>query len=160
MHNHRFGCYSPPKETHPLYVLPKIGLALVWAIMREESRYKANIISSADAVGLMQVMPATARWLAPKIGIRLKDIDLTNADQNIHFGVYFLSYLQTLVKDKELIAAGYNAGQGRAKRWQHQYKKYPGKTRYEMLPIEETRHYIRKVMQSYYVYSYLLSIDK
>ena len=134
--------------------------ALVWAIMREESRYKANIISSADAVGLMQVMPATARWLAPKIGIRLKDIDLTNADQNIHFGVYFLSYLQTLVKDKELIAAGYNAGQGRAKRWQHQYKKYPGKTRYEMLPIEETRHYIRKVMQSYYVYSYLLSIDK
>jgi hypothetical protein len=133
--------------------------ALVWAIMREESRYKADIISSADAVGLMQVMPSTARWLAPKVEIKQKDIDLTNADQNIHFGVYFLSYLQTLVSDKELIAAGYNAGQGRARRWQHQYKKYPGKTRYEMLPIEETRHYIRKVMQSYYVYSYLLSLE-
>ena len=133
--------------------------ALVWAIMREESRYKADIISSADAVGLMQVMPSTARWLAPKINIKQKDIDLTNADQNIHFGVYFLSYLQTLVSDKELIAAGYNAGQGRARRWQYQYKKYPSKTRYEMLPIEETRHYIRKVMQSYYVYSYLLSLE-
>lgn len=131
--------------------------ALIWAIMREESRFQANIVSSAAAIGLMQVMPATASWLAPKIGIKQKDIDLTNADQNIQFGVYFLSYLQTLIDSKELIAAGYNAGQGRAKKWQHQYKKYPGKTRYEMLPIEETRHYIRKVMQSYYVYSYLLS---
>lgn len=131
--------------------------ALIWAIMREESRFKADIVSSAAAIGLMQVMPATASWLAPKVGIKQKDIDLTNADQNIQFGVYYLSYLQTLINSKELIAAGYNAGQGRAKKWQHQYKKYPGKTRYEMLPIEETRHYIRKVMQSYYVYSYLLS---
>ncbi|MBQ2125363.1 MAG: transglycosylase SLT domain-containing protein, partial [Spirochaetales bacterium] len=128
-------------------------------IMREESRYKADIKSSASAVGLMQVMPATARWLAPKLNIKQREIDLTNADQNIHFGVYFLSYLQTLVSDKELIAAGYNAGQGRAKRWKYEYKKYPSKTRYEMLPIEETRHYIRKVMQSYYVYSYLLAAE-
>lgn len=134
-----------------------VDQALIWAIMREESRFHASIVSSAAAIGLMQVMPATASWLAPKVGIKQKDIDLTNADQNIQFGVYFLSYLQTLVNGKELIAAGYNAGQGRAKKWQYQYKKYPGKTRYEMLPIEETRHYIRKVMQSYYVYSYLLS---
>lgn len=131
--------------------------ALIWAIMREESRFRADIVSSAAAIGLMQVMPATASWLAPKIGIKQADIDLTDADQNIQFGVYYLSYLQTLITDKELIAAGYNAGQGRAKRWQHQYQEYPRKTRYEMLPIEETRHYIRKVMQSYYVYVYLLS---
>ena len=156
------------KHLYPLYYKDsvykwtekyKVKPALVWAIMREESRYKADIQSSASAVGLMQVMPATARWLAPKLNIKQREIDLTNADQNIQFGVYFLSYLQTLVSDKELIAAGYNAGQERAKRWQHEYKKYPSKTRYEMLPIEETRHYIRKVMQSYYVYSYLLATE-
>lgn len=134
--------------------------AFIWAILREESHYRRDITSSANAVGLMQIMPSTAKWLAPKLGIPLKEIDLTDPDQNIHFGAYYISYIRTKVEETELIAAGYNAGHGRAIRWQHHNTNYPKKNRYELTPIEETRHYIRKVMQSYYSYKIILEEER
>lgn len=129
--------------------------ALLYALMREESHFHYSIRSHASAVGLMQLMPATAEWLAPKM--QLDNYSLTNPDDNIHFGSYFLNYLFTLFDDVEWVMAAYNAGQGRVRRWERTYKPYPRDIQNELIPIEETRHYIRKVSRSYHIYKYLLS---
>lgn len=133
--------------------------ALAFAVMREESHFAKDITSWASAVGLMQIMPSTRDWLAPKVGI--KNPDLTNPDHNIHMGVYFLNFLEEhYFHDKEYILASYNAGQGRMLRWEKQYRKYPKKEIFELLPLAEPRHYIRKVMRSYHIYKYLLSLEE
>lgn len=135
----------------------KVDPALIFAVMREESHYHKSITSSAAAVGLMQIMPSTAQWLAPMVGINRNEIDLTNPDQNIKFGAYYLRFIMDRVNDINLVMAGYNAGHGRAIRWESSFRnlnKYEG---YEHIPFEETRHYIRKVYQSYEAYSFLLN---
>ncbi len=134
--------------------------AIVFAIMREESHYDKNIRSPVNAVGLMQIMPSTADWLSPHIGIKRSEIDLTNPDQNIKFGVYYIKFIMNRVYDTELIMAGYNAGHGRAIRWENEYKRLGKYEKYEYIPFEETRHYIRKVSQSYMAYKHILNEKK
>ncbi|MCG8569304.1 MAG: lytic transglycosylase domain-containing protein, partial [Spirochaetes bacterium] len=127
--------------------------ALAFAVMREESRYHPQIRSWANAVGLMQILPQTAEWLAPKMGI--KDYNLDNPQDNIHFGVFYLKFLERYFTEKELILACYNAGQGNVLRWHKKYQKYSSNEFYEIIPFAETRNYIRKVMRSYYLYQHL-----
>ena len=134
--------------------------AIVFAIMREESHYDKNIRSPVNAVGLMQIMPSTADWLSPHVGIKRSEIDLTNPDQNIKFGVYYIKFIMNRVYDTELIMAGYNAGHGRAIRWENEYKRLSKYEKYEYIPFEETRHYIRKVSQSYMAYKHILNEKK
>lgn len=131
-----------------------IDPALSFAVMREESNFKVDIVSRQNAIGLMQILPATARFIASKL--RLKRYNLKTVEDNIKMGIYYLSFLRKFHNNDQEILASYNAGHNKTLRWNRLYGRYPPEIKYELIPIDETRKYIRKVMQSYFIYKYLL----
>lgn len=136
----------------------EIEPAFAFGIIREESRYSPTIVSVANAIGLMQLIPNTANFIAKKINI--DKYDLTEPEDNIKLGISYLKFLKDhYFKEKGFILAGYNAGQGRAKKWYNTYKDFSENLIYELIPIAETRNYIRKVLRSYYVYYYLIALE-
>ncbi len=128
--------------------------ALILAVIREESRFSKEIMSHANAKGLMQIIDPTAEFIAKKI--KLDSYDLGNPEDNIRMGTYYLKYLFDNFSEVEYVLASYNGGMTRAKRWRGAHTKYNSNVKYEIIPIEETRHYIRKVMRSYYIYKHIL----
>lgn len=128
--------------------------ACAYAVMREESNFKNDIVSYKNAIGLMQIMPSTGQFISQKL--KLHNYDLTNPEDNIKMGTYYLKFLERYFDKKEYILASYNAGPGRAKQWHSSYKNFSDDIKLELIPIYETRDYIRKVMQSYFIYNYLI----
>jgi soluble lytic murein transglycosylase len=134
--------------------------ALTYAIIRQESQFEPDVVSSAGARGLMQLMPATARAVAKAENTLAghTDAKLFEPAYNIRLG---RSYLASLVDDfggsYVLAIASYNAGPGRAREWMRSF----GDPRQpnvdvvdwiEMIPFEETRGYVQRVMENLQVY--------
>jgi len=127
---------------------------LAAAIIREESQYEIRALSRAGAVGLMQVMPATAQSMAKKNGGG--DIgrdDLFDYETNIRFGVKYLDHLiEQFAGNITQVVASYNAGPQAVSSWM---AKYAGKDQdefVEMIPYQETRQYVKRVLRSYREY--------
>ena len=131
-----------------------INPACAYAVMREESNFKNDIVSYKNAIGLMQIIPSTGKFISQKL--RINDYDLTDPEDNIKMGTYYLKFLERYFDKKEYILASYNAGPGNAKKWHSIYKNFSDDIKLELIPIYETRNYIRKVMQSYFIYDYLI----
>jgi soluble lytic murein transglycosylase len=127
--------------------------ALLYGVIRQESRFNPQATSPAGARGLMQVMPATAAWLAKKLGMhKPSDKALGDPDTNVQLGsAYVRHLLDTLEQSPVLVAAGYNAGPRRAQRWRDQ-KPLEGAVYAESIPIGETRDYVKKVLANATVY--------
>ncbi|HOV12712.1 MAG TPA: transglycosylase SLT domain-containing protein, partial [Spirochaetota bacterium] len=104
-------------------------------------------------IGLMQIIPATGDFISKKI--KMSNYDLTDPADNIRMGTYYLQFLKNRYKEYPFILSSYNAGPGKTNTWKNLYKNFDNTTMYELIPIEETRHYIRKVMRSYYIYKHL-----
>jgi soluble lytic murein transglycosylase len=125
--------------------------AWVLGLIRQESRFIADARSRAGASGLMQLMPATAKWVAKKMGMKRLG-DVTEVDTNISLGTYYLRHvLDTLDGHPVLASAAYNAGPGRARAWRPD-SAVEGAIYAETIPFTETRDYVKKVMSnaSYY----------
>ncbi|KAB0302435.1 lytic transglycosylase domain-containing protein, partial [Klebsiella pneumoniae] len=91
--------------------------AWVYGLIRQESRFVIGAQSRVGAQGLMQVMPATAHEIAGKIG--MDAAQLYTADGNIRMGTWYMADTKRRLQNNEVLAtAGYNAGPGRARRWQ------------------------------------------
>lgn len=127
--------------------------ALLYGLIRQESRFNPAATSSAGARGLMQVMPATATWLAKKIGMsKPGDKALGDPAINVQLGsAYVRHLLDTLEQSPVLVTAGYNAGPRRAQRWRDQ-RPLEGAIYAESIPIGETRDYVKKVLANATVY--------
>ncbi len=127
--------------------------AWVYGLIRQESRFVQQARSSVGASGLMQLMPATAKWIAKRMGMKHFQQNLVNQiDTNISFGTYYLRYvLDTNDGQPVLATASYNAGPSRARRWKDE-KTLEGAIYAESIPFTETRGYVQKVMSnaSYY----------
>jgi soluble lytic murein transglycosylase-like protein/tetratricopeptide (TPR) repeat protein len=134
---------------------------LIWGIMREESRYRSDVISAAGAIGLMQVMPS----LGNRIGMILKDPQnkrmlLTDAARNIRYGTYHLAELRNEVEKLPIGAefkpilqvAAYNAGIEPVGRWIKQKDMSRLDLFVESIPFQETRQYVKRVLQTAYIY--------
>ena len=135
-----------------------IDVALLYAVARQESRFVRDIVSSAGASGLMQLMPATARWVAKQLGrsdyapALIADIDI-----NTQFGAYYFKYwYERLDRMPALAAAAYNAGPGRAQAWRPLLP-IEGAVWVETIPFNETRDYVKKVLANSMVYGHSLS---
>lgn len=116
-----------------------------YATIREESYFTHTISSHAGAVGLGQFIPRTARAVARQIN--LKNVDLTDPEQNLTLSGFHLRDLINALDNKQLFAlAGYNAGLGRARRWLRIYDDYSDLLKHEAIQFTETRHYIRKIL--------------
>ena len=132
------------------------GLEEAWmlGITRQESRFIADAKSSAGARGLMQLMPATARWVAGKIGMQYSPERVIDIDTNITLGARYLKYVLDDLGHPVLASAAYNAGPGRARRWRD-VKPLEGAIYAETIPFNETRDYVKKVMANTLYYAAL-----
>ena len=128
--------------------------AWVFGLMRQESRFVNVARSSVGASGLMQIMPATARWIAGKLGIRgFQQADIHDPATNIRFGSYYLRHVQTTLDGSPVLAtAAYNAGPSRAQRWRDN-RPMEAAVYIESIPFTETRDYVKKVMSNAMYYA-------
>jgi soluble lytic murein transglycosylase len=130
--------------------------AVLFSIARQESRFVADIVSSAGAQGLMQIMPATARWIAKQVGDSgYRPSQITDPELNTRYGAfYFRHLLDRLDGQAALAAAAYNAGPGRAQAWRPTAP-LEGAAWVETIPFNETRDYVKKVMSNTVYYAAL-----
>ena len=130
--------------------------AWVYGLMRQESRFITSAKSSAGASGLMQLMPATAKWVARKIGLKnYHHGQVTDTETNLLLGTsYMRLVMESLDNHPVLASAAYNAGPGRAKRWRGD-RALEGAIYAETIPFNETRDYVKKVMSNAVYYSAL-----
>jgi len=132
--------------------------AYVYGLIRQESRFVMDARSHVGASGLMQVMPATARWTARKIGLAGFTPDqITDRETNIAIGT---GYLKLVLDDFDgsmaLAAAAYNAGPSRARNWRNG-PVLDAAIWAENVPFSETRDYVKKVLSNATVYAAVLS---
>ncbi len=121
--------------------------AWLYALIRQESRFVPEAHSSAGAGGLMQLMPASARWIAMRLGvISFRRTQMTDVELNLNFGTWYLRHVLDELDNQPLLAsAAYNAGPRHAREWRSDVP-MEGAIYAESIPITETRDYVKKVM--------------
>lgn len=133
--------------------------AYVYGLIRQESRFIMDARSHVGASGLMQVMPATARWTARRIGLDgFRPEMINDRDTNLRIGA---SYLKIVLDDmggsQALAAAAYNAGPNRPRRWR-EGPTIEAAAWAESIPFNETRDYVKKVLSNAVYYAALLGV--
>ncbi|HEX6592379.1 MAG TPA: transglycosylase SLT domain-containing protein [Moraxellaceae bacterium] len=148
LHSYELRYLAPYRDVTRDYA-GQVGLdeAWVYGLMRQESRFVSSARSGVGAGGLMQLMPATARWVAGKVGLRYEPSMVNDAGTNVKLGTYYLRHvLDVLASNPVLATAGYNAGPNRAREWQDADKTLDATLYIESIPFGETRDYVKKVM--------------
>lgn len=131
---------------------------LIYAVIRTESDFQADAVSAVGAVGLMQMMPSTFRWLSDDmLGEYLEDGMLYDAETNIRYGVYYLRRLYDRYGNWPTACAAYNAGNGRVDGWleDSSLTNLQGHLIIDRIPIGETRIYVRRIQKAYQAYQRL-----
>lgn len=147
-HNFDLRFIAPYRDLASAYAQENgLDEAWVYGLIRQESRFVAYAKSRVGAQGLMQIMPATAKWIARQLGLdRRAHNQVGNPQTNIRFGTYYLKRIyDSLDQSPVLATAGYNAGPGRARRWQAETP-LEGAVYVESIPFQETRDYVKRVM--------------
>jgi soluble lytic murein transglycosylase len=153
--------YLYPLRTVPLGGGPEPSLAL--AVIRQESAFETKAVSSAGALGLMQLMPPTAKGVAKALKVRFRKEQLTrDGDYNVKLGRAYLDELLNGYDQSYILAiAAYNAGPDRVNEWIRTY----GDPRshgidaidwIELIPWSETRNYVQRVLENLQVYRHRL----
>ncbi len=137
-----------------------LDLPYVYGLIRQESRFVQDARSHVGASGLMQVMPATAKWTAKKLGLAYKPESLVDRDFNLRIGT---GYLKLVLDDfggaMPLAAAAYNAGPNRPRRWR-EGQVLDASLWTENVPFNETRDYVKKVLANATVYARLMGAPR
>ncbi|MEM7727259.1 MAG: transglycosylase SLT domain-containing protein [Cyanobacteria bacterium P01_A01_bin.45] len=129
---------------------------MVVALIRQESRFQPEIRSTVGATGLMQVMPATANWILPQIKADKEDIKLTNPDDNIRLGTWYLDHTHEQYQGNSMLAiASYNAGPGNVSKWLRTLPRDDPDQFVKQIPFNETKNYVRQVFGNYWNYTRL-----
>ena len=138
------------------YRLPEY---LLYALIRSESFFQPRIVSGAGAVGLTQLMPATAADIAKKL--KVADYSLTDPEINIRFGAYYLAEMIRRSDNRIMPACfAYNAGISRVRGWQKKAQGLPDDLFLESLEYAETRDYGRKILSAAAIYGVLYYSEK
>ncbi|MCY0902455.1 MAG: lytic transglycosylase domain-containing protein [Firmicutes bacterium] len=166
------------RRVYPIYYYPVIQQEasrmhvdplLIAAVVRVESHFREDDVSHAGAVGLMQLMPNTARWIAGQMGqngapnqvseaqggeaLAPGSADLANPQLNIRLGSWYMAYLLRFFHGRlpEAIAA-YNAGPNRVLRWVQSDVWSGQEVTGDDIPVRETRHFLARVMYTYDIF--------
>jgi soluble lytic murein transglycosylase len=135
-----------------------IDPAYVYGLIRQESRFVLDARSHVGASGLMQVMPATAKWTAKKTGVNYSAELMQDRDFNLRIGTSYLKLvLDRFDGAQALAAAAYNAGPGRPARWRDG-PVMDAAIWAENIPFNETRDYVRKVLLGGAIYAQVLGL--
>jgi len=151
--------YPMPFKEDVVQAAKRIGLspAYVYGLIRQESRFILDAQSSVGASGLMQIMPATAKWTAKKIGLKNFRLEqLQQRETNIAIGTNYLKMvLDNFQGSMPMAAAAYNAGPSRPRRWRNG-PVMEGAAWAECIPFSETRDYVKKVLANTTMYAALI----
>ncbi len=134
---------------------------LIAAIIKNESNFKHKAVSGVGAVGLMQIMPDTGRWIAEQMGLAdYKDSDLYQTRTNIRMGCWYVGELEHEFRHNlVLLMIAYNAGRGQTHDWMQENGWDYDFNDIKAIPYADTREYVAKVLQDRDKY-YLLYKDK
>lgn len=122
--------------------------SVIYGVMRRESLFDPLAKSRVGALGLMQLMPSTAKRVASSLGLKkLKQADILKVETNINLGTkYFRSVMNRFENNVSLAAAAYNAGPRNVKKWLPQDNVLPADLWVETVPFKETRNYVQAVL--------------
>lgn len=150
------------KEEYPLAYTPQIqmvakqyGFDPVWlaSIIRQESKFEPEAVSKSGAVGLMQLMPDTAKWICEMRGKKYEKDRLSDPSYNMDLGCWYLDYLMDMFgSDQDTVLAAYNAGQGQVKTWLKDSRYSSDGKSLHTIPFEETHGYVQGINQFYQKY--------
>ena len=122
--------------------------ALVYAVIKVESDFKPKVVSKSGALGLMQILPSTAMWIAEELDETYSKELMFQPQKNIRFGCFYLRYLFDKFDKMEIVICAYNAGEGKVFDWIEN-----GELIREKIDYEETKKYLTKVENFYQAYS-------
>lgn len=145
--------YIKKYETEVLAASEEYGLdpALVFAVIRTESSFDPSAVSPAGAKGLMQIMPATAEWVAFRTKTEFDESRIFEPAYNINIGCHLLGYLlEKYGGELRFALAAYNAGSGRVDSWLADPEYFDGEKL--TIPFPETKNYVEKVLKAYEKY--------
>ena len=121
-----------------------LDTALLAAVIYQESKFRADARSSSGAIGLMQLLPATAQGIALRTGgTTFRTEDLLDPDINVRYGCWYLRHLLEKYGDERTALAAYNAGQDNVDRWLREGSE---------IRFGETRHYVKRVEELKKIY--------
>lgn len=130
---------------------------LIYAIIKAESNFNNNAVSSKDAKGLMQLMKSTAKEMCKRLEITLTDDEieekLLDCEFNINLGTKCISILIEKYKSTQLALVAYNAGSGNVDNWIEQGILKEDGSNIENVPYKETNNYVRKILRDYKIYT-------
>ena len=138
------------------------GVDPAWAygVLRQESAFWADARSPAGAIGLMQLLPSTAREVARRLRVRVEDATLLDSDVNIRLGTAYLGRLRDrLGGHLALATAAYNAGPQRVRSWLPLLQELPTDLWVESVPFPESRSYVQKVLAYTVIYRSRLGLS-
>lgn len=146
--------YATYVETYAeAYGVPE---TVVYAVISTESDFDSGAVSSAGAVGLMQMMPDTFTWLTDEILFDHLDVGmLYDPETNIKYGTYYLSRLYDRYGDWDVVFAAYNGGSGNVDKWLADPDYADGEGGLREIPFKETRQYVKKVNKALKTYERL-----
>ena len=126
-------------------------LPLILAVIQTESRFREDAVSPVGAVGLMQVMPDTGRWMADRMGLRSYSPEkLREREWNLAIGIAYMHYLrQQFPGSLAQALAAYNAGPNRVQGWLNAGVWDGSLEKLDKIPFSETRNYVKKVLRAY-----------
>lgn len=135
----------------------EVDSLLIFAIIKAESNFNPNVVSSSNAIGLMQLMDSTAEELAQKMDITFaQKSSLYNPELNIRLGIkYFSNLMKEYDGNIALALTAYNAGIGTVRKWIEQGTIKEDGSDIENIPYKETNNYVRKILRDYKIYEEL-----
>ena len=133
-----------------------VNEALLYAIMKTESGFKEDAISRAGAIGLMQITPDTFDYIIEKSGSPRMDVSmLFDPKTSIDSGAFLIARHIEEFSDLKSALCAYNAGRGAVNKWLGDARYSPDSVTLTKIPYRETNMYVKKVMLSYAIYSFL-----
>ena len=143
--------FFPKKYKNYVYAFSdkyRLERALVFAIIKTESNFDKNAVSKSGAVGLMQIMPSTAAWIASELEHEFNADSLLDPETNIMFGCFYLRYLFDKFEYQDVVIAAYNAGEGNVLEWLDD----DGMLVQDKIEFVETKNYLKKVKKYHNFY--------
>ena len=127
--------------------------ALVFAVMKAESGFREKAVSEAGAVGLMQLMPATAQFVCEQNQMVFDAKRLYEGEYNVMLGCIYLDYLLSRFADVKTALAAYNAGEGVVRSWLKNTQYSDDGLHLQSIPYPETNNYVKKVLKYQKIYT-------
>ena len=126
-----------------------VSSSLVASVIMHESKFRNDVCSPRGAVGLMQIMPATAEWIAGELeDASFSVARLSEPEMNIRYGTWYLAHLLREFEGNQVLAlAAYNAGRGTVHEWMTEEDWDMGFSNIEEIPYSETRLYVKRVLK-------------